>query len=82
MPLDTPEAKAMKHERILMLDLSSEFNDEDTPDEEEQLKDIIREPIRSKEEKIETEKVLTKESISNEYNYDDLEIPTFLRKNR
>ena len=34
MPLDTPEAKAMKHERILMLDLSSEFNDEDTPDEE------------------------------------------------
>lgn len=34
MPLDTPEAKAMKHERILMLDLSSEFDDEDTPDEE------------------------------------------------
>ena len=34
MPLDTPEAKAMKHERILMLDLSSEFSDEDTPDEE------------------------------------------------
>ena len=32
--IDTPEAKAMKHNRILMLDLTSEFEDSETPDED------------------------------------------------
>ena len=32
--LDTQEAKAMTHNRILMLDLTSEFDNEDTPDED------------------------------------------------
>ena len=34
LKIDTPEATAMKHDRILMLDLSSEFDDENAPDEE------------------------------------------------
>ena len=32
--IDSPEAKAMKHNRILMLDLTSEFEDSETPDED------------------------------------------------
>ena len=34
MWLDTPEAKAMTHNKILMLDLTSEFDNEDIPDED------------------------------------------------
>ncbi len=56
--------------------------EEAPPTEEEQLKDNIAEPTKVKEEKVEAETVKTKESVQNGFNYDDLEIPTFLRKNR
>ncbi|MDY0382729.1 MAG: cell division protein FtsZ [Atribacterota bacterium] len=49
--------------------------------EEEQLREVISEPAKSQERVIETERVLPQENV-NDYNYDDLEIPTFLRKNR
>jgi cell division protein FtsZ len=55
--------------------------EEDAGEEEGQLREVIREPLISQEEEIETEKASPKEVV-NEYNYDDLEIPTFLRKNR
>ncbi|MFA6712063.1 MAG: cell division protein FtsZ [Candidatus Caldatribacteriota bacterium] len=49
--------------------------------EEEQLREVISEPAKSQEKVIEIERVLPQETV-NDYNYDDLEIPTFLRKNR
>ncbi|MDD3631720.1 MAG: cell division protein FtsZ [Atribacterota bacterium] len=49
--------------------------------EEEQLREVISEPAKSQEKVIEIERVLPQENV-NDYNYDDLEIPTFLRKNR
>lgn len=58
--------------------------EESTPDEEEGFTEKIVEPIpvKTKEEKTEAVKINDKESGHNDYNYDDLEIPTFLRRNR
>ncbi|MDD5497441.1 MAG: cell division protein FtsZ [Atribacterota bacterium] len=49
---------------------------------EEQFKEEIEESVKVKSEKMEGKKEINKEVIQNDVNYDDLEIPTFLRKNR
>ncbi|MFZ2331430.1 MAG: cell division protein FtsZ [Atribacterota bacterium] len=50
--------------------------------EEEQIGEVIREPIKTPEEKNKNPEIPPKVPVQNEYNYDDLEIPTFLRKNK
>jgi len=56
---------------------------EETPSvAEEQFKEEIEESVKVKSEKMEGKKEINKEVIQNDVNYDDLEIPTFLRKNR
>lgn len=50
--------------------------------EEEQIGEVIREPIKTPEEKNKNPEIPLKVHVQNEYNYDDLEIPTFLRKNK
>ena len=56
---------------------------EETPAfEEEKLIDRFTEPIGIPQEKDEVEKRPDKEPAPSNYDYDDLEIPTFLRRNR
>ncbi len=50
--------------------------------EEEQIGEVVREPIKTLEEKNKNAEIPLKVPVQKEYNYDDLEIPTFLRKNR
>jgi cell division protein FtsZ len=49
---------------------------------EEQFKEKIEESVKAKEEKVEPEKGINKDVTQNNVSFDDLEIPTFLRKNR
>jgi cell division protein FtsZ len=49
---------------------------------EEQFKEKIEESVKTKEEKVEPEKGINKDVTQNNVSFDDLEIPTFLRKNR
>lgn len=63
--LDTPEAKAMKHNRILMLDLSSEFGDDATDDDED-----------TSESKINASTVTDSNSTTSSTSSDNDSVPT------
>lgn len=56
--------------------------EETTAKEDENLIDKIVEPTSFKPDRNELEKINSKEPDINDYNYDDLEIPTFLRRNK